>query len=260
MAGECAACPYAPKSVAEMSGAGWTSHCGDAITVLRDMSSRAPQSVDAIITDPPYGTGAATVAGRLASPQSKYSSSANPMPSIAGDAMTPDAWQEMMTQIMACCLRLAKPGASALVFCDWRGYPTLLRIMGAVGWGIRGLLVWDKGRGTRPSRNGFRAQSELILWARNGGAPDRDTPVYLDGAFRHATPQRVHHLTEKPLALMRELVEICPPCGVVLDPFQGSGTTGVAAITSGRRYIGIEMVHEYHQIACERLSAAEADR
>jgi len=128
-----------------------------------------------------------------------------------------------------------------------------MRIAGTVGWGIRGVVVWDKGRGTRPSKNGFRAQSELILWTRNGRTRYREPPVYLDGVFRYPSPPRVHHLTEKPVALMRDLVEICTPGGVVLDPFQGSGTTGVAAIESGRRYVGIECVREYHEIACKRL-------
>ncbi|MFN3595162.1 MAG: DNA methyltransferase, partial [Thiobacillaceae bacterium] len=62
---------------------------------------------------------------------------------------------------------------------------------------------------------------------------------------------------EKPLGLMRDLVQICPPGGTVLDPFQGSGTTGVAALMEGLRYIGIEAVEHYHRVACERLAQAE---
>jgi site-specific DNA-methyltransferase (adenine-specific) len=257
--GECAACPYRrSEPLAREQGERWTAYQGDSIVILRALADKSPQSVDAIISDPPYGTGANTIAGRLASPLLKYrTTGAKVMPSIAGDAMLPEAWAEMMSQVASRCLRLAKPGANLLFFCDWRGYPMLLRILGAVGWGIRGLLVWDKGRGARPSKNGFRAQSELIIWARNGGVQDRDKDVYLDGVFRHASPQRVHHLTEKPVSLMRELVEICPEGGLVLDPFQGSGTVGIAALLSGRRYIGIETIDEYHRIACERLAEAE---
>jgi len=216
------------------------------------------ESVDCVITDPPYGTGANTVAGRLASPVSKYRSSGvkSSLPSIAGDSMLPEAWAEMITSIMRHALRVCRSGANALWFCDWRGYPSLMRIAGSVGWGIKGLLIWDKGKGTRPFKNGFRAQTELILWTRKGSLTDRDPPVYLDGVFAHRTPVRIHHMTEKPVALMRELVEICPPGGVVLDPFQGSGTTGVAALQSGRRYIGVECVSEYHGIACRRLEEA----
>lgn len=260
MAGECAACPYAQsRPSAGIRGERWSAYHGDSLMVLRDLSARQPQSVDAIITDPPYGTGANSIAGRLASPLTKYRSSnvRSHLPSFAGDSMLPDQWAEMMHQVMALCMTLAKPGASALVFCDWRGYPTLMRIMGATGWGLRGCLVWDKGRAARPSPNGFRSQSELIIWARNGGSPDRSPPVYLDGVFRHPTPPRKHHAVEKPLGLMRDLVQICPPGGTVLDPFQGSGTTGVAALMEGLRYIGIEAVEHYHRVACERLAQAE---
>jgi len=226
------------------------------LDVLRSIES---ESVDCVITDPPYGTGANTVAGRLASPISKYRGSGmkSDLPSIAGDSMLPDEWAEMMKTVMMHALRVCRHGADGLWFCDWRGYPSLMRIAGTVGWGIRGVVVWDKGRGTRPSKNGFRAQTELILWTRKAGPSDRDPPVYLDGVFSYPSPRRVHHMTEKPVALMRDLVEICPPGGVVLDPFQGSGTTGVAALQSGRRYIGVECVSEYHAIACKRLKEAE---
>jgi DNA modification methylase len=115
----------------------------DALFVLRGLES---ESVDCVIIDPPYGTGANTVAGRLSSPISKYRDSGvkSSLPSIAGDAMLPDAWAEMMAAIMMHALRVCLNSANALWFCDWRGYPSLMRIAGNVGWGIKGLLVWDK--------------------------------------------------------------------------------------------------------------------
>ena len=68
-----------------------------------------------------------------------------------------------------------------------------------------------------------------------------------------------HHMTGKPTALMRELVRPVLPGGVVLDPFAGSGTTGVAAVLSGRRFIGIEREAAYADISRSRLEAAEAE-
>ncbi len=56
---------------------------------------------------------------------------------------------------------------------------------------------------------------------------------------------------------MQQIVRICARGGVVLDPFAGSGTTGVAALLEGRRFVGIELTEEYTQIARERLHAAE---
>ena len=63
-----------------------------------------------------------------------------------------------------------------------------------------------------------------------------------------------HHPTVKPIDLMRYLVKlITPPDGVVLDPFMGSGTTGCAALLEGKRFVGVEMEAEYHQIAEARI-------
>jgi site-specific DNA-methyltransferase (adenine-specific) len=66
------------------------------------------------------------------------------------------------------------------------------------------------------------------------------------------------HPTQKPLALMRWLVKlVCPARGLCLDPFSGSGTTGVACIKTGRRFVGIEKDAHYHAIALKRLAAVD---
>lgn len=68
----------------------------------------------------------------------------------------------------------------------------------------------------------------------------------------------VAHPTQKPVALMRWLVRLIgPPGGTVLDPFMGSGTTGVACVTEGREFIGIELDPDYHRIAQARIAHAE---
>jgi site-specific DNA-methyltransferase (adenine-specific) len=59
-----------------------------------------------------------------------------------------------------------------------------------------------------------------------------------------------------PLSVMRELVRIVVPGGLVLDPFAGAGTTGVAALAEGRRFIGLELHPDYAAIARRRLAAA----
>ncbi len=67
-----------------------------------------------------------------------------------------------------------------------------------------------------------------------------------------------HHQTEKPVALMRQLVALFSiPGDLVLDPFMGSGTPGVAAIELGRRFVGIELNPGYFDVACKRIAAAE---
>lgn len=73
------------------------------------------------------------------------------------------------------------------------------------------------------------------------------------------TPLRKQHPTEKPVDLMRALIEICSEDGAaILDPFAGSGSTGVAAVASGRRFCGIEREPRYFDIACRRIGDALA--
>lgn len=81
------------------------------------------------------------------------------------------------------------------------------------------------------------------------------------GAGRTAKEVRNFHPTVKPVSLMRWLVRlVTPPSGVVLDPFAGSGTTGIAACLEGRQFIGIEMLEEHAAIARARISVWESYR
>ena len=67
-----------------------------------------------------------------------------------------------------------------------------------------------------------------------------------------------YHPTQKPLEVMKWVIELCPKAQTILDPFMGSGTTGVAAIQLGRSFIGIERDPKYFDIACQRIEQAVA--
>ena len=108
--------------------------------------------------------------------------------------------------------------------------------------------VWHK-------PNGCSSQHYERIFERNGNQVFR--------VFRHATilpnytqyaAECVDHPTQKPLSLLRDL--LFPISGTILDPFMGSGTTGVAAVKLGRRFIGIEIEPKYFDIACRRISEA----
>jgi len=81
----------------------------------------------------------------------------------------------------------------------------------------------------------------------------------LNGSFqeRGCPPAKNHHPTVKPIDLMRWLIRlVTPPRGQVLDPFMGSGSTGIAAVREGVRFIGCELGEDYFDIACRRIEAA----
>jgi DNA modification methylase len=125
--------------------------------------------------------------------------------------------------------------------------------MQGAGWIWRGVAVWDKTEGARPQPGRFRAQCEYMIWGSRGPMPlDRDAPV-LPGLFR-VQPRDKGHITEKPLELMRRVVQICERGGVVLDPFAGSGSTGIAAVLEGRRAILGETHPHWAEHARERCA------
>jgi site-specific DNA-methyltransferase (adenine-specific) len=154
------------------------------------------------------------------------------------------------------CQRILKPGGTFATFTDWRQLPTMTDAvqMGGLIW--RAVAVWDKGVG-RPLRGRFRNHVEYIVWATNGPHSDPQD-VYPSAILRHSSPtgSRRIHMTEKPVGLIEELLSLTPPGCTVLDPFAGSGTTGVAALNTDRQFIGVEMTDHYHAVATARLTAA----
>jgi site-specific DNA-methyltransferase (adenine-specific) len=78
----------------------------------------------------------------------------------------------------------------------------------------------------------------------------------LPGFFDYSSPLDRDHVTQKPDGLLEDIVKIVPDGQIVLDPFMGSGTTGVACANLGRKFIGIEIEPKYFDIACDRIDNA----
>lgn len=108
----------------------------------------------------------------------------------------------------------------------------------------------------RPQLGRFTAQCEYVIWGTAGALPADPSAEAIPGFFECTAPRDRVHVTQKPLALMRELLRVVRPGGVVLDCFMGSGTTGVACIQTGRRFVGIELDPAHFENACERINDA----
>lgn len=227
---------------------------GDALDVLRALPSA---SADAIVTDPPYASGGVSEASRSsANGQGLRSENLTRFGWFVGDNMGTAGLVYLLRSMAFEAIRIARPSASMLMFCDWRQVPNLAPAIESAGWRYQGLIVWDKG--AMGLGNGFRCQHEMILHF-TAGAPeyyDKGTPNVLT-CGRIRGDDRLHQ-TEKPVDLLRRLLRVvCPPGGVVLDPFAGSGSTGVAALAEGMRFIGIERALEHVETARRRLSGEE---
>jgi site-specific DNA-methyltransferase (adenine-specific) len=229
---------------------------GESLEVLRTLADR---SVDAVVTDPPYSSGGMFRGDRTAKPSTKYQrSEAVKLPDYTGDNRDQRSWGYWCVLWLSECRRVAKPGAPIVLFSDWRQLPTAADVVQAGGWIWRGIAVWDKTLEARPQKGRFRAQSEFLVWGSNGPMPMRADRPCLPGVFQERSP-RTHerfHMNQKPQSLVRDVLAVCPPRGVVLDPFMGSGTTGAAAVELGLGFIGIEQSPEYHAIAHQRIQAA----
>ena len=204
---------------------------GDATLYLGDCMDILPtlDKVDAVITDPPYGINEnskkAASRGKLAAPRDYEE--------FDWDKAPPD--EALINAIRD------KAKWSALFGGNYFNLPP------TSCW-----LVWDKLNGD----NDF-ADCELA-WT-NWPKAVRRIQWRWNGMIRQGNEDRFHP-TQKPLTVMKWVIDLCPKSDTILDPFMGSGTTGVAAVQMGRKFIGIEREPKYFDIACQRIEQAYAQQ
>jgi DNA modification methylase len=193
---------------------------GDATLWLGDCREILPllPKVDAVVTDPPYGIGS-------------WSSTGNNSLS-ATEAAAINAWDKIPEAAIREISELRCPS----VF--WGGN-YLAGILGA----CRAPLIWDK-----LNRGAHFADAELAWTNFKWGTARIFTLAPREGGREHPT--------QKPVALIEWCIQQTKTAGTILDPFMGSGTTGVACAKLGRKFIGIEIEPKYFDIACKRIDEA----
>lgn len=214
-------------------------------------------SVGAVITDPPYekeAHGENRILGRGGKREMRARA-------LDFDAMDESLRLYVCEQVARIC------NGWALAFCQVEAVSDWRASMESAGMGWRRAMVWVKPdsspqlTGDRPAQ-GYETIS--ASWCGNGrskwnGGGKRGVFVYgkHDPGAGHGG--RVNeHPTQKPVALMDELVSLFSnPGEVVLDPFMGSGTTGVSCVGLGRNFIGVERSERYFDIACRRIEDAQ---
>lgn len=221
---------------------------------LEAMGRLGDASVDLVLTDPPYCSGARKEAAKG---MRKHAMTRDTNAAwFPGDDLTVDDYTFLMRKCALEWKRILKPGGRALVFVDQHMDNHAASAIGSAGLRRNRRLVWNKtyfGLGAD-----FRHQHEYILhFSRGvGWAPLRrdvgdliDCPPVRGGA----------HPTQKPVALLEKLMSVlCPVGGLVLDPFFGSGSTAVAAVASGRRFVGSEHAAGHFNAALTRVAEAQA--
>lgn len=179
--------------------------------------------VDAVVTDPPYG-----MSFQSGHRKEKHLKIKN------------DEQEDLL--IWACNISIKH---SSYIFCRWDNLQAVPKPQSAITWVKNNWSMGDL-------KHEHARQTEMCLFYRGeehffpGGRPQ--------DVIRAAKTNNLNHPTEKPIDLM---MSVCGwTAGTILDPFMGSGSTGVACVKLGRKFIGIELEERYFDIACERIREA----
>jgi site-specific DNA-methyltransferase (adenine-specific) len=228
------------------TGPGWKLRCGDCLDPETGLTSL--DAVDHVITDPPYETEAHTKQRRV-----KRAGGVAVVESLGFDQIT----EPQRSSLGAILSRLT--ARWALVFCQ---------VEASQAWALSldplrytRTMVWIKPDG-QPQLTGDRPGMgyESIVVAHNGTGSRWNAGgrvgVYICNKNAGKLEGRSVHPTQKPLPLIEDLIrDFTDPTELICDPFAGSGTTGVAAIRLGRRFIGWEKDPEFFAVAVKRLRA-----
>lgn len=148
--------------------------------------------------------------------------------------------------------RVLKPNSHCYIMINPRNMKELQQEAEKAGFTFQNLIVWDKGNCT-PNRY-YLNSYELILMLRKGKAKNINNMGTKNILRVPNITRKKLHPTEKPVELIEILISNSSQCNdVVLDPFMGSGSTGVAAINTNRNFIGIELDENYFKIAEKRI-------
>ena len=233
-----------------------TLYLGYALNILPGLPA---ESVGAVCTDPPYSSGGAFRGDRTAAALSKYVQSDSRVQhfDFSGDNRDQRsflAWCALWLSAARCA---AAPGAPLCSFIDWRQLPVMTDAVQCGGWVWRNIATWWK-PGVRMQRGRFSSSAEYVIYATNG-PHDSDGERSPQNVFSYAPVpgEEKVHIAEKPRAVMDWALSVAPTGAVVLDPFMGSGSTGVSVVCSGRRFVGIEIDARSFDIACRRIEDAQ---
>lgn len=220
---------------------------GDALLMLDALRD---DSVDLVFTDPPYSSGARRDAEK-SSRGSMLRGKTWQDGWLASDELSSNGFASLLRAVAVVSYRIVKPGGFFAVWTDWRQLPNVMGLIESAGWRLMSLVVWDKGSFGMGSV--FRNQHEFIAVASKGVAQANRHDVA--NVIRAERPDNEFHPTPKPVGLMTEIIDVLsPPGGLVVDPFAGSGSTGLAATQIGRRFLGFEISPEFTDLANARLA------
>lgn len=216
---------------------------GDCLELMKDIPNG---SIDLVVTDPPYKTtsrGSSGGTGGILKEEINKRGKVFKHNDIEFNEWLPELY------------RVLKDTGHAYIMSNNKNLKNMLMEIENVGFNIYKTLIWAK---NSPITNMYYMDShEYIIFCRKGKAK-RINNCGTKSVLNVDNPRNKVHPTEKPVELMEILVNNSSLDGeVVLDPFMGSGTTGVACVNTNRNFIGIELDETYFNIAKDRIEKHE---
>tara|TARA_R110000796_G_C14388532_1_gene416139 strand:+ start:44 stop:712 length:669 start_codon:yes stop_codon:yes gene_type:complete len=207
-------------------------HHGDCLEIMQTLPDK---SIDLILTDPPYGM--------------EFKSSHR---KIKYDKIKNDDNLDWLEDFSKLCFQKSKNNTAHYVFCSFHNIDKFKQAFQKY-FTIKNILVWEKNNTSMGDLQAdFAPKVEFIIFLQKGRRlinGRRDSNI-----FKFSRTDNKFHPTEKPVLLMEYLIEkFSNENDTVLDPFMGSGTTGLACKNTDREFIGIELDKDYFDIAKKRI-------
>ncbi len=227
------------------------------------MNKLQPESVDLILTDPPYNLGLF-----MKDRDTNLKKMRDNFFGAAGwDDLDFNEWEESMNRFFAESTRLLKKGGAMIVFMSVIKVETLIRLAEKNGLYYKTTGIWHK-LNPMPRNMNLHFVNSTEAWVyftykKKTGTFNNDGKVVHDFFETSVTPTTERrfgkHPTQKPEQLLQQFIRLLSNEGdIVLDPFMGSGSTGVVAKRNYRKFIGIEINKDYFEIATERIEETKS--
>ena len=208
---------------------------GDCLELMKEIPNG---SIDMVLTDPPYGM--------QLKPQRKKAK-------FHGETIKNDDNLLWVDDFFNEAFRVTGKVSSAIIFCNHHCIAEFITAAKKYGFEVKNLIVWNKGHFGMGGN--WRPCHEMILILTKGRFVTHSKKLRTIIDFKKIHHTKSVHPTEKPIDLIEHLIS-APDSNpmLVLDPFMGSGTTGVACKNLNRKFIGIELDENYFNIAKKRIN------
>lgn len=227
--------------------------CGHSLDVMKSLPS---ESIDLVVTSPPYNLRNSTGNGMKDGRGGKWAN-AKLIDGYKGheDNLPHDVYVEWQRSCLAEMIRLIKPDGAIFYNHKWRVQGGVLQDRSDIvtGLPVRQIIIWKRKGGINFNAGYFLPTYEVIYLIAKPNFRLKAKANSVGDVWEFTQEQKNEHPAPFPVSLVNRIISSCDG-GIVLDPFMGSGTTAIAAIDNNWDFIGIDISEEYCTMARERIS------